>query len=96
MHDTDAYGCIVVEGHGSMNGQPLSSPAMIRFGELTDDEYFVAESVARDGITIVNPSHTEPLVMLKHFGPHNAELAADAERLDGLRRDADILERYPG
>ena len=65
-----------------------------------------SEPAAREGVTIVNASHTEPLVMLKHFGPHNAELAADAERLDGLRRDAErldglrrdtnILERYPG
>jgi len=87
VRDTDAYGCIVVEGHGSMNSHPVSSPAMIRFGHLTDDEFFIAESVAREGVTIVNASHTEPLVLLKHFGPRNAELAHDIERLDGLRRD---------
>ncbi len=87
VRDTDAYGCIVVEGYGSMNGHPVSSPSLIRFGQLTDDESFVAESTAREGVTIVNPSSTEPLVMLKHFGPQNAELAAVAERLAGLRRD---------
>ena len=81
VRDTDAYGCIVVEGHGSMNAHPVASPALIRFGQLTDDEFFVSETVAREGVTIVNASRTEPLVMLKHFGPQNAELAADAERL---------------
>jgi hypothetical protein len=65
-----------------MNGHPLESPTLIRFGQLTDDEYFVSEAAARDGVTIVNASRTEPLVMLKHIGPGSAELAADSERLD--------------
>ena len=86
VRDDDAYGCIVVQGHGSMNAHPVSSPALIRYGQLTDDEFFVSESAAREGVTIVNASGTDPLVMLKHFGPENAELAADAEELEALRR----------
>lgn len=81
VHDTDAYGCIVLQGHGSMGAHSVASPSSIRFGQLTDDEFFVSEPVARAGVTIVNRSGTEPLVMLKHFGPQNAELAADATRL---------------
>ena len=50
---------------------------MIRFGELTEDELFVTASAAQQGVTIVNPSHTDPLVILKHFGPGNP----DAEKL---------------
>ena len=37
-------------------------------------------------MTISNASGTEPLVMLKHFGPGNGELAADAAELEALRR----------
>lgn len=86
VRDTDAYGCIVLQGHGSLNAHPVSSPALIRYGQLTDDEFFVSESAARVGVTIVNASGTEPLVMLKHFGPQNAELAVDTERLRALGR----------
>jgi len=52
----------------------IETPAPIRFGEFTNDEFFVSEQAAREGITIVNHSTTEPLVMLKHFGPDNPEL----------------------
>ena len=69
IRDTDAYGCIVVQGHGSLGGHAVSSPTIIRYGQLTEDELFVSESAARDGVTITNPSRTEPLVLLKHFGP---------------------------
>ena len=48
--------------------------ALIRFGQLTHDEYFVSEASAREGVTITNPSKTDPIVMLKHFGPENPDL----------------------
>ena len=78
VRDSGAYGCIVIGGLGTMNGRSISSPTLIRYGQLTEDEFFVSESVARDGVTIINASGTEPLVMLKHFGPGNDELAGDA------------------
>jgi hypothetical protein len=86
LRDTDAYGCIVVQGSGSMNGRAISSPALIRFGQLTEDEFFVSESAAREGVTITNASGSDPLVILKHFGPENGELAADTGELEALRR----------
>lgn len=67
--DDGAYGAIVVQGHGRVGPLPVSSPAMIRFGEMTEDELFVTLSAAREGVEIVNESATENLVMLKHFGP---------------------------
>ena len=33
-----------VQGIGKINGQPLTSPKMIRFHELTEDEYFCSEA----------------------------------------------------
>jgi hypothetical protein len=42
---------------------------------MTEDELFVTAAAAQQGVTIVNRSATEPLVMLKHFGPGNREAA---------------------
>ena len=67
--DPAPYGLICVQGHGTFGGLPISSPALIRFGELTHDEYFVSKGAARRGVTITNASASDPLVILKHFGP---------------------------
>ncbi len=44
-------------------------------GQLTMDEFFVTEEAAQKGVVISNPSRTDPIVMLKHFGPENPDLA---------------------
>ncbi len=69
IRDSGAYGLIATQGHGTFNGLPLETPTLIRYGELTFDEYFVSEKTAAAGVKIVNRSTTEPLVMLKHFSP---------------------------
>jgi hypothetical protein len=72
--DQGAYGLIVVQGHGRMGVWDIETPALIRFGQLTHDEFFVTEQAAKRGVAITNPSSTDPIVMLKHFGPENPEL----------------------
>ncbi|HUT57541.1 MAG TPA: hypothetical protein VNA25_06785 [Phycisphaerae bacterium] len=72
--DAAAYGLIVLQGHGRMGAWDIAAPTLIRYGQLTDDEFFVSESAARAGVTIANPSRTDPIVMLKHFGPGNPDL----------------------
>jgi hypothetical protein len=72
--DNAAYGLIILQGHGKLNHWDVESPALIRFGQPTMDEYFVTEDAAKEGVTISNPSRTDPLVMLKHFGPENPDL----------------------
>lgn len=67
--DTGPYGAIVIQGHGTMNGLPVDSPALIRFGQVTQDEVFVTAEAAQQGVEITNTSETDDLVMLKHFGP---------------------------
>ena len=57
-----------------MGNWGIESPALIRFGQNTYDEFFVTEQAALAGIQIHNPSRSEPIVMLKHFGPGNPEL----------------------
>ena len=74
IKDAGAYGLIMMQGHGKMNDLDIETPALIRYGQLTFDEYFVSEQAARDGIKITNPSGSDPIVMLKHFGPGNPEL----------------------
>ncbi len=41
---------------------------------MTEDEFFVTQSAATNGVTITNLSSTEPLVILKHFNPGNPEM----------------------
>jgi hypothetical protein len=70
IRDEAAYGCIIVQGHGQFGAYDAETATMLRFGQLSADEYFVSEAAARRGVTIVNRSKWEPLVMLKHFGPN--------------------------
>jgi hypothetical protein len=69
IHDPGPYGFIVVQGHGTLGKHPIETPTLIRFGQLTCDEYFVSARAAQNGVTIHNPSTSDPIVMLKHFGP---------------------------
>lgn len=77
IRDAAAYGMIMMQGHGTMGIWDIETPTMIRYGQLTHDEFFVSESAARQGVKIVNPSKTDPIVMLKHFGPENPDLVLD-------------------
>jgi len=70
IQDSAPYGLIMLQGHGTLGVWPLETPALIRFGQLTHDEYFVSCPSAQEGVRIHNPSTTDPIVMLKHFGPH--------------------------
>jgi hypothetical protein len=67
--DSGAFGLIVVQGEGRINGLRLTCPALIRFHDLTEDEAFVTEAAARAGVAWENTSDREPLVVLRYFGP---------------------------
>lgn len=69
IRDQGAYGLIVLQGHGTLGVWDIETPSLIRFGQLTHDEYFVSAPAAKEGIKLTNPSKTDPIVMLKHFGP---------------------------
>lgn len=73
VKDSAAYGVILTQGHGTLGKQAVSTPSMIRFGEMTEDEVFVTADVAREGVRVENPSTSDPLVLLKHFGPGNPD-----------------------
>ena len=69
VRDNGAFGGLVVQGEGRINGLSLNCPKLIRFHDLTEDEVFVTEAAARAGVVYENTSATEPLVILRYFGP---------------------------
>ena len=83
IKDKGAYGLICVQGSGTINGEVLNSPKLIRFNELTEDEYFCTEDGARKGVTFRNTSTTEPLVCLRYFGP---EVNPDAPAMGAYKK----------
>jgi hypothetical protein len=81
IRDSDAYGCIVVQGHGLFGDHVAEAATLVRFGQLTSDEFFVSGERAQDGVRVRNDSITEPLVILKHFAPGNPEMDDDHTQL---------------
>lgn len=73
IRDAAAYGIICLQGNGTFGGHPLETPALIRYGQLTHDEYFVTEPAAKRGVSIQNRSSSEEIIILKHFA-ENPEL----------------------
>lgn len=74
IKDSAAYGIIMMQGHGKMGVWDIETPSLIRYGQLTNDEFFITEQAAVEGVTITNHSSCDPIVMLKHFGPNNPDL----------------------
>ena len=68
IKDDGAYGLITVQGSGRIGNMAISSPVMIRFGQMTEDELFVSHEAAVRGVTFENTGF-EPLVTLRYFGP---------------------------
>lgn len=73
IKDKAAYGMIMLQGHGKMGVWEIETPSLIRYGQLTNDEFFVSEDAAKKGVEITNTSKCDPIVMLKHFA-ENPEL----------------------
>ncbi|MDR0474905.1 MAG: hypothetical protein LBH43_14675 [Treponema sp.] len=72
--DKTAYGCIMIQGHGIFGAYEAETAIMLRFGQLSNDEFFVSESAAAQGVTIENKSKFEPMVILKHFANNNPDM----------------------
>ena len=72
-----ATSLITVQGHGTANGMAIRSPSMIGFHELTEDEIFVSHAAAAAGVIYRNLSPTEPLVILRYYGPEQDAAAPD-------------------
>ena len=68
IKDPGASGVLVVQGVGRLGSQHAQAPSLIRFGEVTHDEFFITHDRARAGFTVTNTGQ-EPLVLIRHFGP---------------------------
>jgi hypothetical protein len=68
LKDPGASGWITVQGKGRIGKLSLQTPAMIRFGQNTEDEVFISHEAATRGVVIENTG-SEPLVGLRYFGP---------------------------
>lgn len=84
IKDGGAYCGILVQGQGKMNKLTLECPKMIRFHEMTQDEVFCSEDAAKAGVVFENTSASEPLVMLRYFGP---DCHPDAPQLGAYRNN---------
>ena len=73
IKDEAAFGIILTQGFGKFGALAVSTPSMIRYGQMTEDELFVSAEAAKAGVRIENLSESDPLVILKHFGPGNPD-----------------------
>lgn len=69
LRDPSASGVIVVQGHGRVGKLNVDCPSIIRFGQMTSDEVFITAEAAGGGVRIESHSETDPLVLLRYFGP---------------------------
>lgn len=76
LYDQACYCAIVVQGHGRFGEFECESPGVLRFEDMSGDEFFVADSAAKKGIRIVNTSSYEPLVVLQNFANNNPAVPA--------------------
>jgi hypothetical protein len=80
VSDRTAYGCLVVQGRGRIGSFVAESPTLIRYGMPSADEFYVSYDRANAGVTVVNESPVEPLVMLKHFAAYESGAPEAASR----------------
>ncbi len=84
IKDAAAYGLILTQGHGTFGGLSVSTPSMIRFGEMTEDELFVTASAAQEGVRIENPSSDRPACDPETFRARKSGRRTSAQK--SLRR----------
>lgn len=71
LTDQACYCALIVQGHGTFGVFHCEAPELVRYGDLTGDEYFVSDSAAKEGIVITNASIYQPLVILQNFANNN-------------------------
>ena len=68
VRDKAASCLVAIQGRGSLGKLTVDTPTMIRYGEMTADEFFITSAAADEGVTVRNTG-SEPLVLLRYFGP---------------------------
>ena len=67
IQDSGPSGVTVIQGRGTLGPHSIEGPTLVRYGEMTWDEFFITAEVA-DDVRVENTGH-EPLVLLRYFGP---------------------------
>jgi hypothetical protein len=70
LTDNHPSGVIVVQGAGTIGPWTAEARSFIRFGEMTNDEFFITIEAATKGVRVKNTG-LGPLVILRHFGPES-------------------------
>ena len=73
LKDAACYCALVIQGHGTFGDFACEAPGLLRFDQISGDEFFVAEFAAKGGIVIANKGVYEPLVILQNFANNNPE-----------------------
>lgn len=76
LRDKACYCALVAQGHGTFGSFECEAPGLLRFGDISGDEFFVSAQTAEKGVVIVNTSSYEPLVILQNFANNNPEVPA--------------------
>jgi hypothetical protein len=71
LYDEACYCALDVQGHGTFGSFECEAPGILRFHDLSGDEFFVSEAAGKKGIAITNTSSYEPLVILQNFANNN-------------------------
>jgi hypothetical protein len=85
VKDSGASGLITVQGRGRVGNMTLESPALVRYGQMTNDEVFISHEAATRGVVFENTG-TEPLVTLRYFGPGACPDMPDVGAFKSLKR----------
>ena len=98
IKDAGAYGIILTQGHGKFGKLPVSTPALIRFGEI-DRGRAVRHAQTPRGPACASRTAAprEPLVILKHFGPaiRNARTAPQEQKVGHDSMSTTSTHNYP-
>lgn len=71
LFDQACYCALVSQGHGTFGVFECEAPSLLRYDQLSGDEFFVSDDAARKGIKIKNTSSYEPLIILQNFANNN-------------------------
>jgi hypothetical protein len=70
INEPGASGLLFVTGHGSIGRHVVETPTLLRYYDMTSDEFFVPASAADGSVRITNDSDEHELVFLQYYGPN--------------------------
>jgi hypothetical protein len=68
LKDGAACGLICTQGHGKLGVHDIEAPNYIRYGETTNDEFFISDAAAQTGVKVTNTG-SQSLTLIRYFGP---------------------------